>query len=67
MSQWKGDVREDGLYIGLTDHGFTIVPRHGTLPDISYCPCCGGQITSVTAAKALADILFPIRNGSTTP
>lgn len=52
---WTRDVRRDGVHIVLTEHGFAIVPRDRK-NSVTVCPCCGGQIRSVDAAKAIADI-----------
>lgn len=60
---WTGDVRRDGVQIVLTEHGFAIVPRDRSRT-VTFCPCCGNAIKSVTAAKLIADWYFPIGGGS---
>jgi len=60
-SDWNGDRRSDGIEIAMIPGAFgtlRIVPVAGEPHD--YCPCCGALFRTRTAAKMVADRIYPL-------
>ena len=63
---WESDTkRSDGLRIHkLTTDAWVILNKGQR---IEWCPCCRRTILSARAARLVADMYFPLANGSPPP
>ena len=70
MSQWhagqrwnENNERRDGLRVQMGTDGWMILPGKAALP-VTLCPCCDRHFMSGRAARAAADMMYPITEPS---
>lgn len=61
--RWHGNRREDGLSVveGVDNH-WIIMSSEGGVP-IDICPCCDKPFLSASAARRVADLVYPVDRG----
>lgn len=57
MSEWDGLERADGLRVAQELSGWVILPRDAA--SMRFCPCCAKSLTTASAARLVADRIFP--------